>query len=409
VSRIPTLLLPLLLLALPLRAQTPEELEAARESLRLAAEATTVAEGRRLAAEALPALLERAGNPEANCYELYLLVEAQIRANLASDALSTERRAAELGCDEADRLQLRAWALEYSPEGVRRGEGAQLRAAEAAYRRAADLLSRRPEQDHARIAGCLGNASELAHARGDHEAAFELARTAIQLAPTPRQREQLGLVVLLAGAPLHGEGTCLDLVGAHVEEQQLVRLTDMRLQQLRKRLDQGHDDATALAAVAFYAVMAGTEYELVNARRYLLEALALDDSLPDAWYLLGRVREQQQRIPEAKQAFREQVAKRPGAAATRLAVNGLAYLEGEILDSPEAGERALALLDAEIEETPLEAAFRDTRARLLLALGRKDEACAAAGAAYKLAGDGDEEFRKGVLRFQRANGCPFGG
>lgn len=403
-----TSLLPLLLLLTAAPAAGPalaqsDELERAWTTLQEAAAADAAAEEKRLAERALPALLARLESGEARCEDVFLAGEAQVRAGRPLETLSTLERAEKMACSEADRLQLRAWALEFGTDGTRRGPGAQLRAAEEAWFRAAHLLREAPQPDPAAIAGAIGNAAELALLRGAHDKAFERALAGLRIAPTQPQQEALALTLVRAGSPLHGEGASLDLVAEVVDQAALVRITDVRLQGLRTELDARRHDPDVLAAVSFYALLAGTEYELYNALRYLREAVGLKPDLPDGWYLLGRTHEARGELEAARQAWTRQVENRPEAPATRLAVNSLAWLEAEVLSSRENGEKALALLDAEIEKTPREAAFHETRARLLDALGRSAEACEAANAALLLYED--EESRGDVLRWKSAKNC----
>ena len=392
--------------ARPAAAQS-DELERAWASLKEAAEATSPAEEKRLAEGALPVLLARVAEDSVRCEDWFVLGEAQIRAGRPVEALRSLKSAEELSCDEADRLRLRAWALEYAPDGTRRGPGAQLRAAEEAWFRAAHLLREKPESGPVEIAGAIGNSAELALLRGAHDKAFERALAGLRIAPTQPQKESIALTLVAAGSHLIGEGAALDIVAGLVDDATLVRVTDVRLQRLKTELNERRHDPFVLASVSFYGLIAGTEYELYNSLRYLQEAVNLKDDLPDGWYLLGRTYEARQEPDAARDAYRRQMEVVRESPATRLATNSLAYLESEIPSSPEGAEWALERLDAEIAKTPDEAPFHDTRARLLWTLGRNEEACAAASTAAGLTKDDDARLE--ILRWQRAHDCPLGG
>jgi tetratricopeptide (TPR) repeat protein len=159
---------------------------------------------------------------------------------------------------------------------------------------------------------------------------------------------------------------------------------DIRMKELAERLRLGRDDARALVAAGFYALLGESEIEQVYAARYLEEAVTLGPTRPDLWYLRGRLHARLEQREEAIAAWRRQMREHPGAPATRLAVNDLAQYLATTVTPREDLEAILPALESQISLTPDEAAMHDTRGRVLLALGRKGEALAALRRAYEL-------------------------
>lgn len=367
--------------AAPARGGYLEVLRRAQEQILESASAGDPAAARRAAQAAAEAL---EGLPPDTCAVVLPLTEARLRAARLQDARSSLERARELGCDEADVMHLHAFALELGTDGTRRGEGAHLRAAEAAYLRAAALLARRPLPDPSRRAAALAAAGELALLRGDPAAALDVAERAVKASSDPALRPATCLLLVRAAAPLLGEGHALERGATCLAPRSPDELLATRMQDARSALERG-DDPQALAASAFYALLAGDQVSAARGLRALRRAIELDETLPDAWYLLGRCHEALEQHLQAKEAYRRQLQVRPDAPASILAANALATLVADLPGSEEELTETLAHLDTQLARRPAEAAMLETRARLLLAAGRERDACASARKAAELA------------------------
>lgn len=369
------------------------DLDAAVQAVAAAAAEPDPGKARALARSAVPVLAAAAAATNADCALLAVTAEAQIRAGLVTDALATTARGA-ASCDAASMLQLSAWATEFAPGGARRGPGADLAKAESLYVRAADLFASSRAGDDA-FESCLANAAEIARARGAHAACAEHAMRALKNmfrgatktgvdepsaatgAGEASLKSSLALTWLACAGRRVGEGAAADELAALFPREELMAILHVRLDGLRRRLDVGHDDPWALAAVGYYSILAATEAETLWAGRYLGEAETLNPDLPDLWYLKGRVADFKSKIEEAKTAYRRQIADHPGAPASRLAANELAHLAATTGASAAELAEVLRMLDAELARTPDEAAMIDTRGRVLLALGRRGDGISA--------------------------------
>lgn len=367
------------------------------QAARLRAEEAERARG--LADRAFELLLPLTRDGGAPCDVLVAAVEAGLRAGRPGDCRTVLNQASALGCDPAAVNHLLGWLLEHGRDGTRRGPGAALLPAMQAYERAAEALAEREGADPALLAGALGSAAELAELRGSWGHCATLATRGLAASPPRGQRLALGLSFLRCRARLIGEGAALGELAAQMEEGLVLDLVQARLSALRRRLDAGHDDAFALAAVATYGLITGEAAEAPNALRYLLTASSLEPRPPDLDYLLGRASEALGHVGDAEAHYRSQLAAHPDQPASRLAANALALLLASLPAGREELVEALALVDAELAATPEEAALHDTRAHVLLALDRRAEARAALQRAVALSDD--PAFRLALERLER--------
>ena len=352
------------------------DLEKAFDTVAEAARETDLVKSRAIAAGALPTLQAALEHGPASCRVLAVAAEAQIRAGLPKDALRTAALGVGNDCDVAAMLQLSAWAREYDESGERRSPKADLAQAEKLYAQAAELFAERADGSDG-VAACLANAAELAQLRGDHAAGARHALRALKPLGAGDMKTRLGLTYLACQGRLVGEGAAVDTLAELYSDDDFLALLDVRMRQISARLDKGHDDAVALAAMGYYSLLMGSGPELVWAGRYLGKATTIDTKLPDLWYLVGRAADARSQIAEAAAAFRRQIAEHPGLPATRLAVNDLCHLLTTSSAPPTELAECLRLLDAELAKTPEEAAMIDTRGRLLVGLGRNTDGLAA--------------------------------
>lgn len=382
------LLLSLAILTPAASAAPASRLEAARERLAAVARETDPDTARRRAAELAPELRAISSGADASCTALVLTAECELRAGEAAAARATLARAKAAQCDPGIVAQLSGWALEFNDAGVRRGAGAPLLEAETSYFEAALRFGTAQPPLPGPAASALLKAAELAHLRGDRAQCGKNCIRGLGLKPPVTQRVALGLEYLRCTSPLEGEGAALDALQPHLDSAELQSVGEARLEELRRRLDETREDGVALAAVAHYTWIARElEQNVGYTERYLTQAAAVDENLPDLWYQFGRIREFTGRWPEAKDNYRRQVRQRPGLVASRLAANQFAMLVATNPSTPAERDEALALVNAEIARAPGEGALLDTRAHVLMALGRDREALADLERALALTAD----------------------
>ena len=270
------------------------DLERAYDAVAASAKEADPVKSRALAATAVPILQAALERGPSDCGVLAVTAEAQIRAGLTKDAVRTTALGVGDDCDVAAMLQLSAWSSEYDESGSRRSPEADLAKSERLYLQAAELFASRTDGVDA-VASCLANASELAELRSDYAAGADRALTALKGRPTGDIKTRLGLTFLRCQGHRTGEGDALDTLSAYFDKDSLLELMDIRIRQLKERLDKGHDDAVTLAAVGYYSLLTGLEEQTIWAGRYLGEAQAIDPKLPDLWYLTGRAAESPRR------------------------------------------------------------------------------------------------------------------
>jgi hypothetical protein len=394
------LVLPALLVA-PSRAVEPAKptLEEARSFLEQAANEKDYDKAQDLARRALPGLLAADQPGSIDCWLLAATAEAQIRSGDPKGALATIARGANPECDAASFASLAAWAHEYGTDGLRRGKGAELSLSLALYLKAADLLSVRPLSNEPE-AIALANAGEIALAIGDTATARDAGLRALGLRPSHDVQVRAGVIVLSAAGPEIGEGAATDLVTAALDgaDDVLRDVLDARVAQIGKALDQRPGDPYLLVAAGFYSLFTGGNVSGEIALRHLDKAAQSGFPLPELWYLHGRAEDSVGNHDQAKQDWLRQQKEQPGASATRLAVNDLAYLLATQGGTASEMSAALAALDAQLAKTPKEAAMHETRALLLEKMGRTADALASMQRAQALEPSPEREAAISRLR-----------
>jgi tetratricopeptide (TPR) repeat protein len=376
----------------------PADVQEASDLLTRAAAEPDPARAKELADSALRRLEAMPPDTYDRCRVLYMAAEADIRAGRPVSARG-RLEGAEATCPPGPVKHLRAWSLEYDDAGLRHGPTARLREAEEGYLEAARFLAVHDKGHATTLASALGGAAELAERRGDVGQCQARCQRALQAVTDDDRRRSLGLTYARCASAIVGEGQALEMLSQLVPKPLVIEVANGRMETIKRQLEQKADDAVSAAAMAYYTLVTPDAPQgPYFAMRYLLQALARDEKLPDAWYLLGRAHADLGSVEEAKSNYRRQMKDHPELAATRLAANALAQLIADHPASPVELTEALMIIDEELALTPDEAAMHDTRGSILLARHAEREALAAFERAYALGRDPAVKQRLDGLR-----------
>ncbi|MEM7246608.1 MAG: hypothetical protein AAF533_14750 [Acidobacteriota bacterium] len=356
---------------------TQADIDLAVETLHESARSSDPDIARLNALQAWPVLAAAARAPGAGCNQILWAAECALRATLPIEGRDLIEIGLKNGCPAADLLHLKAWQLEFAPDGTRMGPGAPLDECEATYLRAAELHEQRVPPNVELLASVYGRAAELAAYRGDLRAAETRAWKALSRNPSGPALIPLASVYMRGASPRLGEGTSLEKLATILEPHAMGALIDQRVLELTAMVEADPDDGNALAGMAFHSLIVDEPNHTAIGLRHAEKAVVLAPKNPEIWYLLGMAEQRAGRLPEASGSYRRQAQLHPGTSATVLAVNSLALVDLERNVSDQDHERNLGLIHSVIGQVALEPAIHETRSRVLQALGRKSEACSA--------------------------------